>query len=100
MAHLQDGRGTAIWYRRTDPAEWSRSLLMRHYRARRYEIERRQQRLLDDHPAVHRLRLLREAVAKLTAVADAAREQNDRALYAALQALDETSGPQVPASEA
>jgi hypothetical protein len=53
---------------------------MRQYRARRYEIERRQQRLPDTHPAVQRLRMLREAVAKLTAVADAAREQNDRAL--------------------
>ncbi len=73
---------------------------MRHYRARRYEVERRQQRLPDDHPAVHRLRMLREAVAKLTAVAEAARAQNDAALRAALKALDETSGPSVPASEA
>ena len=69
---------------------------MRQYRARCYEIERRQQRLPDTHPAVQRLRMLREAVAKLTAVADAAREQNDRALYAVLQALDDTSGPGVP----
>ncbi len=99
MAHLQDGRCTAIQYRRTDPAEWSSSLLMRHYRARRYEVERRRQRLPDKHPAVHRPRLLREAVAKLTAVAEAAREQNDRALYAALRALNGLSGPGVPSSE-
>ena len=72
---------------------------MRHYRARRYEIERRQQRLPDNHPAVHLLRMLREAVAKLTAVAEAAREQNDRALYAALQALNGLSGPGVSSSE-
>ena len=73
---------------------------MRHYRARCYEIERRQQRLPDTHPAVQRLRMLREAVAKLTAVAEAARAQNDAALRAALKALDETSDPSVAASEA
>ncbi len=72
---------------------------MRHYRARRYEIERRQQRLPDNHPAVHRLRMLREAVAKLTAVADAAREQNDQALYAVLQALNGPSDPVLLSSE-
>ncbi len=73
---------------------------MRQYCARRYEVERRQQRLPDPHPAVQRLRMLREAVAKLTAVAEAARAQNDAALRAALKALDEPSGPSVPASEA
>lgn len=57
-------------------------------RARQYDRDRRQHRLPDTHPAVAKLRTLREAVEQFKAVADAARSQNDRALYTALQELD------------
>ncbi len=53
--------------------------------------ERRYQRLRDNHPMVERLDLMRVAVTKLQAVADATREQNDSALYAALAALDDAA---------
>ncbi len=55
------------------------------------EVERRRQRLPDDHPAVERLRVLRAAVAKLQAVAAAARPEHTHELAAALAALDEAA---------
>ncbi len=59
--------------------------------ASRTEVERHRQRLPDDHPAAERLHLLRAAVARLQAVADAARAQNEVALYRALAALDDAA---------
>ncbi len=53
----------------------------------RYEIKRAQQRCPDSSPTVKQLRNLRACVAKLKAVADAAREQNTIALYALQDAL-------------
>ena len=51
--------------------------------------ERRQKRLPDDHPAVARLKRMRERIVKLRAAVEAARTQNDRELYEALERLDE-----------
>ena len=54
--------------------------------------ERRHNRLPDTHPAVHALQRQRAHIAKLEAVAEAARAQNDLALYQALKRLGADDG--------
>ncbi len=57
-----------------------------------HAVERRHQRLPDNHPAVERLRILGAAVAKLREVAEAAAHaENNAELSAALAELDKAA---------
>ena len=51
--------------------------------------DRRRHRLPDDHPAVVALRRQREHIRLLESIVEAARDNNDRAMYRAMQALEQ-----------
>ncbi len=61
-----------------------------------HAVERRRQRLPDNHPAVERLRILRAAVAKLRVIADAAHVEHNAELSAALAELDKATNSDLP----
>lgn len=58
--------------------------------------ERRTQRLPDDHPAVQLIKDQRAYIRLLETAVDAARDQSDCALYAALDALDAHQARRAP----